>query len=99
MAILDRAIRANGKWKLAAATERFVTHNSVPETLTWACPPSSAGALVSIGLADRVDLQGIHANPWVKDLGHTEQQVRTLAQPSQGHEIPHATSSLTFSLQ
>lgn len=41
----------------------------LPETLTWARPASSSRPLVGIGLADGVDLQSIHANPGVEDLG------------------------------
>lgn len=42
----------------------------LPETLTWAGPPSSARPLVGVGLADGVDLQGVHADPGVEDLEH-----------------------------
>lgn len=41
----------------------------LPETLTWARPAGSSRPLVGIGLADGVDLQSIHANPGVEDLG------------------------------
>lgn len=41
----------------------------LPETLTWARPASSPRPLVGVGLADGVDLQSIHANPGVEDLG------------------------------
>lgn len=41
----------------------------LPETLTWARPAGSPRPLVGIGLADGVDLQSIHANPGVEDLG------------------------------
>ena len=41
----------------------------LPETLTWARPAGSSRSLIGIGLADGVDLQSIHANPGVEDLG------------------------------
>lgn len=47
----------------------------LPETLTWARPAGSPRPLVGIGLADGVDLQSIHANPGVEDLGGDSEEL------------------------
>ena len=47
----------------------------LPETLTWARPACSSRPLVGIGLADGVDLQSIHANPGVEDLGEARKDM------------------------
>lgn len=43
----------------------------LPETMAWACPASSAGPLIGIGLTDGVDLQRIHAYTGVENLQST----------------------------
>lgn len=49
----------------------------LPEAVAWACPASSAGPLIGIGLTDGVDLQCIHAYTGVENLQGTRRSDRS----------------------